>query len=246
MRIFVKVLCVVVALFASQLAIADSAISQEASITVSVAANVQDEISKLTPAEKMRVEETINVGNKFIQKHFDHSAYEANPENEDWIKYVAPLVSMDVVEWSNQDWMPLTKEIKRGGKVGGTRLTCPQVILISVLRHDGTIILSYRTPIMGMLIDIGWWGNWLDLSPDIGTYEVSIVVNASNQIFKVLAQDNVMTMVYIRAIHSMNIFLKNPRHFRSIDETQADDESKILRYKKLIEQMNQQAARVCK
>lgn len=247
MNTSLKAFYTIAMLFASQVAIADTTPSKEALIHLTTSSEVREQLSKLPPMDRKKLEATIIIGNKFIQKHFDHAAYEADPENVDWTKNVAPLVSMGVTEWRNQDWMPVTKEIKLGEKiVGGTRLTCSQVTLVSVMRSNGVVTMEYRAAIIAMLIDVGWWGDWMDLFPEQGVYEVSIELNTNNQIFEVTAQDHVITTMYTTAISFMNTYLANPRHFSGFGETQADTESKVLRYKKLIEQMNQRAVRICK
>lgn len=237
----IQIFLLISVLLAPELATAGSAPNEDALVNLTTSSDVQQQISNLSPLEKKKIEETINIGNKFIQTHFNHVAYEADPDNSYWIYNVAPLVSMGAIEWKNQDWMPNSKKIHLGEKtVDGTRLTCPHVILVSVLRSNGVVTMSYRATIMAMLISDTWWQNWLEVLPDQGDYKVSIKLNESNRVDEVDAQDNVLTWVYTESF---------TRFYRALDSTfwPADvHPSKALLYKKLSEQIEQQAAQVCK
>jgi len=239
-KALVKIIFLGAMFFVSQLAISGTTISNEAIINLATSADVRDQLSKLPPADRKKLEATMIIGNKFIQAHFDHAAYEADPDNYFWLHDVAPLVSMGAIEWKNQDWTPVIKKIKQGDKtLGGTRLTCPQVTLVSVLRSNGEVTLSYRATIMAMLINDNWWENWIEVLPDQGNYDVSIKLNRDNRVFEVDAQDNVITTVYTDS------YIRFKRALFGTTPT-ADSEHMKEQYKKLSGHIEQQAKQICK
>lgn len=146
---------------------------------VSISSTVQEQIQKVSPNERKKLDAAISSGSKFIPYHFDGRAYEFGDsgfESEKifWLKNIRPLINMDVAEWMNyarnQVLVPYSPSqlptYWSGG--GGTMSVCPKIKLTSLVSHannfnsgwkdwypksfaESSFVLEYQAKIIGVL-----------------------------------------------------------------------------------------------
>lgn len=258
MKSFVKVLCVVVVLFAPQLVIADSALSKDAHITVTISPAVQEQIQKASSDERKKMEAAINVGNKFIPHHFDLTAYARNDEQELklWLKNIRPLVNRDDADWYTPGgvFADSAPELEINGKKVTFEVVCPRPELISVSAVNEHFQLKYRSKIIGM-----WRTNsMLFTEGDIildgkeKFDEVLISLDKSNRVSQVASKYAVLPSIPKQGINHFKGYIKRPWRVLIdspsgvIMETQSNVNANVIKYKQFIELIKNEEAVACK
>lgn len=266
MKSFVKVLCVVVVLFAPQLVIAGSALGKDAHITVAISPAVQEQIKKASPDERKKMEAAISVGNKFIPHHFDGSAYEVGDSGVEqelkyWLKNVRPLVNRDVTKWySNFDISQITAgalkiDGRPNGLSGADVAVCSQIELISIAPTDehydviwktyypvsfanDSYVLKYRTKIIGTL---GLWKQPpTEFFPDKENqfFATLISLDKEYKVNQVIPQYGLTTLNTKRYIDTLNRYISGVW----AGNATAADKTKL---RQLIPKIKNEEARVC-
>jgi len=246
---FLEMLCVVAMVFVSQPAIAGSGSNNEVPMTVTVASNILEQISKLPAAEKKQVEEAVKVGNKFIPQHFDESAYSfGNDGNEQgykrWLKNTRPLISMNVKDWANSqadmaEDPQLSLPLEINGQKAITISVCPQIELSAINITNEGFTLTYRSKIIGM------WTQINDFIKDQkDEFEgINVSMNRKNKVSHVVSQYLVVAPVSKAMIDMISWKVKNVRV--SIGETQEEVNARTIRYKQAIKNAREAEASVC-
>ena len=238
MKTFVNIVLLGAMLFASQLSVADSGLSEDVPITVTVAAKVQEQINKLTPLEKNRVEEVIKVGASFMQQYLDGLV--CDTENQFWDEEVGRVVAKDSYEWG----VTFCSQENAVGKKRNRPQACSQTSLIALKLENGDAILRYRTIQLGTLNYDSSGPNEFNSQGAGNIEQLIIMVNSDNRVYDIAPKGEPDEIAYGRFISEAKFFLKFP-HGGGMD-TPETLKARGIRYKILIKQMEQHASHVCK
>jgi hypothetical protein len=235
-------------------------------VTVTISPAVKEQIQKVSPTERKKIEAAISMVNKFAPYHFDGSAYNVGDNGDDqelkfWEKNVRPLVNRDVTKWySNMDISQSTKEsLKIDGLPNDLSASsvavCPQIELTSITSADehydviwetyypvsfvnDRFVLKYRAKVIGTLNQLKQPPTEFFLAKDGSYVDALISVDKRNKVSQVVAQYGVTTLSTKRYLDILT------RYFSGVwsGSTTADDKSKL---KHLIQEIMDDEARVC-
>lgn len=238
MKAFARIILLGAVLFASQISIADSGLSKNVPITVTVAAAVQEQISKLPAAEKKQADEAIKVGAVFMQQYLDGIV--CDTENQFWDEEVGKIVAKDSYEWG----ITFCSQENAVGKMRDRPQACSQSSLIALQLENGNVILKYQTIQLGTLSYDSSGPNEFKPQGAGNTEQLTVMVNSDNRVYDIFPKGWPDEIAYGRLIDEAKFFLRFPNSGAATPEVSL--EAKGIRYKKLIQQFEQQAARVCK
>ena len=227
----------------------------------SVSPEIQEQLNKATPEERKSLEAAMHTGSLFVQQHFDGNAYDTSSENQDWFNEVAPLITLNIDSWAEQYGDFSDESIKIGTTdFLATRLTCPEVSLISVQQDDHVIDLIYRTKSVGVLIDTHGYYTYGFNSESAGQiYELRLALDEDSALVnEVIPIDKWRTWSYNTAIAYIQSMIKSAPYV--LTRKQAENPNKkqvaaeVSEYKKstrrnhivTIEEIKKSAAKYCK
>lgn len=235
---------------------------------VSLSPAVQEQILKVSPGERRKLEAAISAGNKFIPYHFDGRAYEFGDsgfksEKIFWIKNIRPLINMDVAEWMNyartQVLVPYSPSqlptYWSGG--GGTMSVCPKIKLISLVAPPNnfnsgwkdwypksfaksSFVLEYQAKIIGVLGSRNHVFTDSFLPSENDEYETVLV--SMNENYKVEHIASHYSDATFPSEHQIWILIQQLSG-KWPGATTADDKARL---KQVIQQIKSQKNKVCK
>lgn len=238
MKLSMKIIILGSLLFFYQMSFADSGLSESVPITVMVAANVQEQISKLPATEKKHAEEALKVGAAFMQQYLDGLV--CDTENQFWDEEVGKVVAKDSYEWG----ITFCSKENAVGKKKDRPQACSQSSLIAFQLENGEVILKYQTIQMGTLSYDSSGPSEFKPQGAGNIEQLVVMVNSGNRVYDISPKGSPDEIAYGRLIDEAKFFLKFP-HGGGMD-TPETLKVQGTRYKKLIKQMEQQAAHVCK
>ncbi len=123
---------------------------------VTISAEVQQQLQKLSPDERKRMEAAIKVGNQYAPHHFDGTAYRVGDNGDKrelkyWLKNIRPLVNRDLSKWySSLDISQNTAESLMidglpEGQSAGVVSVCPQIELVAIIPADAHLSIGWKT-----------------------------------------------------------------------------------------------------
>lgn len=119
-------------------------------IAVTISADVQQQLKKLSPNERKRVESAIAAGNRFIPFYLDGSYYLI--VDEQWVRKIRPLVNKNAEAWYamlNNNASGVELEISKREATNLISI-CPQVELIQIEFLQNLVALKYRSRVVNV------------------------------------------------------------------------------------------------
>lgn len=250
------------------IAVADTAQTTREDSAVTISDEVKQQLQKLSPNERKRIEAAISVGNKYVPHHFDGTAYARNDEQQEelWQKSIRPLVVLQADKGNGGWYYPGEVFTDSAPKleINGMRVrwyvVCPKPELVSASVANGHFELMYRTKIIGM-----WRSATLKWGPTLADFiqdefimdkkneddEVLITVDKSNRVSRVDAKYEQETSVPVQHIRRYEAYIKFPpqklyqgaEHVE--EETEEQARARIPQYKKYIELIKSVEAAAC-
>lgn len=244
----IKTISLISILLVSGLSFADSGLSKDVPITVTAAANVQDHIGKLPPAEKRRAEEAIKVGAAFMQQYLDGLV--CDTQNQSWTEEVGSLVAIDDYNW-NEKFCSQEASNWNDWNQKDRPQACSQVSLITLQFENADVTLTYQLIQLGTLSNDSNGPSEFKSQGTGDTKLLVVVVNSYNRVYDITPKGWPDEISYGRSISEMKFGVTNMEDYFKhpvphIGQTKASINAKYNRYKKLIKQIEQQAAQICR
>lgn len=245
MKAFVKIILLGAVLFASRISVADSGLGKDIPITVTIASSVQEQISKLPAEEKKRADKALKVGAAFMQQYLDGLV--CDTENQFWDEEVGGLVAKDSYNWGEVFCGQETANWNQKDRPQ----VCSQSSLIALQFEKGGVSLKYQTVQLGTLSYESSGPHEFKPQGSGKTRQLIMMINADNRVSDITPKGWPDEIAYGRSLNDMKFDVANTEKFLIhptpiVGETMASIKVKYDRYKKLIEQIEQQAAQECK
>lgn len=248
MKTLAKAIFLFSMLLVFQLSVADSGLSKDVPITVTVTVEAEDQISKLSPPEKMRIEKAIKVGTAFMQPYLDGLV--CDTQNQYWTEEVGSLVAMDDYNW-NEKFCSQEAAYWNGWNQKDRPQVCSHASLISLQLENGDVTMAYQFIQLGTLSNDSVGPKEFKSHGTGNAKTIIVAVGSDDRIYNITPKGWPDEITYERSLHEMQLdvadmenFLKHPVPI--VGKTLASVKIKHDRYKKLIKQIEQQAAQVCK
>jgi len=246
---------------------AANATSPEEKITVTVSPEVREQLQKLNPGERKKMEAAIRIGNRYAPHHFDGTAYARNDDQQEklWQKNIRPLVALlpnrNENDWYDPGEAGLAQKLEINGMRVGTYVVCPEPELVSARVASDHFDLMYRTKIIGMwrssIVKLG--GPTLDdyiqnefiLDKNNEDDEVLITVNKDNRVSRIDAKYALESTIPDLYIEMYEAYIKWPprKLYQGAEhaeqETEEQARARIPQYKKYIELIKSVEAAAC-
>lgn len=213
-----------------------------------ISPNVKVEMNKATHDEFKRAEKALKIGEQFMQRHLDGSAYEFNEDYASWgVAYdLEDILDMSAEQWARETekWGGGREKLNeaRTGKSGW--LVCPNVAIYRLQRTERGISVFYRTMFVGYLnfrASIGQPESFRD-DRNGQPYEVRLDINDEWKIVRVVPYNDIVPKRFTWAYWDMSGFARNPTRVPGqSDSYVAATAAKFERLSKELEQ----AAQVC-
>jgi len=235
-----------------------SASTPEEKITATISQEVREQLQKLNPGERKKMEAAIRIGSRYAPHHFDGTAYARNDEQEEkiWQKNIRPLVNRDGADWYNPGgvFSDGTPELEINGKKVTFVVVCPRPDLIAASTFEDHFELKYRSKIIGM------WKTNSKMSLTEGDIllnekeefiQVHIILDKNNRVSRVASQYAVLPTIPALGIHIFESYIKwPPREIfqgpSGVDqESESEARAKIPQYKHYIELIKNEEAAAC-
>lgn len=239
-----------------------NATTPQEKITATISPEVREQLQKLEPGERKKMEAAIFIGNKYAPHHFDGTAYARNDELEEkiWQKNIRPLVTLQANRENGGWYFPggvfvdSTPDLKINGTKVVFAVVCPRPDLISVRAVTDHSELKYRTKIIGV------WKSSSKLHPIEGDIvrdereefdEVLLAIDKNNKVSQVVSKYAVLSDIPQRGIDKFEAYIKWPPRaiFQGSNGVEQESESearaKIPQYKKYIELIKSEEAAAC-
>jgi len=236
----------------AHVAVADTA---KKDIRVTISADVQQQLQKLSPNERNRIEAAIKMGNQFVPYYFDGSANNITDEQsvEIWRKKIWPLVNKDFDKWGD-----MRSEKQSGLELAISEreqtdylIVCPQIELMLFQKEIGLANLKYRTRVIGALKFRRGMSHVVEkFIPDAeGDFqEVVVGVDGNSKIDYVEEKYLGMFVTTDFYVDGFNMNIETRKH-RLVDAPlgeQAHAKDEIQRYKDWVKFLKEQEAEVCR
>lgn len=208
-------------------------------ISVTTTEAVKKQATQLSDADKLRFEQVVKAGNKFIPNQFDGVAMSTEEDGNPTLSFEP---NFEPVRFENGDDVKV-----------GAREVCPQISLSSIKLDSQEAILTYRAKIVGHYLENlfpvneggmarhGGFPNFSYNTDESGKfYEVQVTLNNQYEVVAVALPDNFYTSAYVYKIEELrdgiesDSFPKEEHHLWSKDS------------QKEIGVIKKQAEKVCK
>lgn len=190
--------------------------AEKGAFKVSISPAVQEQIQKVSPNERKKLEAAISAGNKFIPYHYDGRAYAVGDSGikEEWIfwlKNIRPLISKDLSEWYIKALsIPSSHQMLIDGnpdKPAPTWLSvCPKIELVSIIAAEGHLngvwkewypkdfykedfLFEYRAKIIGDMEDLGVVPRFFQAANNDAFETVLVSLDKNNKVSQVASHE---------------------------------------------------------
>lgn len=196
------------------------------------------------------VEKALKTGNEFMQKHLFGVACDWTSPY--WDDFMSNIVAFDNYGWNDEFCSKIKQPKVTGyGPTGrSVRLVCSSALLTDLQRNRGETVLTYQTIDLGRTID----ASETEAYDPQGAGEkktITIKLNHDNRVYAALPQDYDLWVSHNRILNGLKWEVADTDqylgHLASVyEKPKASIKAKNIRYKKLIGEIEQQAAQVCK
>ena len=224
-------------------------------ITVTISPVVQEQMQKMSPRERKKVEAAVRAGNRFIPFYFDGSANDLTFEDsiKAWRKNIRPLVNKDFIKWGemlSEKQSGVELEIAER-ELSSDAFVCPQIELTGFQISPKIIDLNYRAKVAGIIKFKRGSAHYMEkliLNQQLDFQEALIGVDINNKIDYVAEKYLGLFVTPDFYVEGFNTSIEFAKHrFNATNQVeQMRIKEEIQHYQESIMQIKEQEKAVCK